>query len=470
MNLSLSVQGFEEKPQPQTISLLKYSTVTVTPQELLERLRQGYCFHNHFSEDILKGEYKFINHFNGDHIKQRAYLGSYSVNFDFDSMDCSMKDFVNSLKIKPTFAYESWSNTQEHPKFRLIFCFSEEIVGKTGYQSTFDEIASQNGFLPEVKGRDGIITQYGYDKCSRSPYQYMNGTSSKADYIWTGNILDVRDYTCENEVLEKVSIDKQIEFDEKFVEYFRQHSYTNVVETFIGKYRNIEHSPIPVVDDDEPFIPLGKDFYEIYRHHQGVSSTLYRDNSNIVKNTDRKEEGLRSNIEPSDDIKNVSKRLKDGQKRRKTILNNLLIRRLITSDLTFEELLYCACYEMAYYIDNKKLPEGGNHISKEEVLGIAQRAYFYDLRDFHYQRYRDYIVNPNYCLKNEKTKKELGRQCAYKVRKEKSDDKKKKFFDMYDDSKTIKENVKRFKRKYKISITEGTARNWRSQLKKSQEE
>ena len=470
MNLSLSVQGFEEKPQPQTISLLKYSTVTVTPQELLERLRQGYCFHNHFSEDILKGEYKFINHFNGDHIKQRAYLGSYSINFDFDSMDCSMKDFVNSLKIKPTFAYESWSNTQEHPKFRLIFCFSEEIMGKTGYQSTFDEIASQNGFLPEVKGRDGNVTQCGYDKCSRSPYQYMNGTSSKAGFIWTGNILDVKDYTCGNEVLEKVSIDKQIEFDEKFVEYFRQHSYTNMVETFIGKYRNIEHSPIPAVDDDEPFIPLGKDFYEIYRHHQGVSSTLYRDNSNIVKNTDREEERLHSNIEPSDDIKNVSKRLKDGQKRRKTILNNLLIRRLITSDLTFEELLYCACYEMAYYIDNKKLPEGGNHISKEGVLGIAQRAYFYDLRDFHYQRYREYMVNPNYCLKNNKTKKEVGRQVAYQVRKEKSDDKKKKFFEMYDDSKTIKENVKRFKIKYKISITEGTARNWRSQLKKSQEE
>lgn len=466
MQLSISTQGFEEKPNPKTISLLKYSTVSVSPQELLGRLRQGYCFHNHFSEEILKGQYKFINQFKGDHIKERAYLGSYSINFDFDSMNCSMRDFVDSLKIKPTFAYESWSNSQEHPKFRLIFCFSEEIMGKVAYQYTFDKIASQNGFFAEVKGKDGIITQCGYDKCSRSPYQYMNGTSSKADYLFTGNILDIRDYTCENEVLEKVSIDKKIEFDKKFVEFFQKHSYTNVVETFIGKYRNIEHSPIPTVSDDEPFIPLGKDFYEIYRHLQGLSPTLYSYNSSITNGTARKKEGLRSNIEPSDDIKNVSKRLKDGQKRRKTVLNNLLIRRLITPDLTFEELLYCACFEMAYYIDNKKLPEGGNHISKEEVLGIAQRAYFYDLRDFHYQRHREYIVNPNYCQKNNKTKKEVGRQCAYKVRKERSEDKKKKFFDIYDENLTVKENVVRFKRKFKISISAGTARNWRSQLNK----
>lgn len=468
MNLSLSVQGFEEKPQPQTISLLKYSTVTVTPQELLERLRHGYCFHNHFSEDILKGEYKFINHFNGDHIKQRAYLGSYSVNFDFDSMDCSMKDFVNSLKIKPTFAYESWSNTQEHPKFRLIFCFSEEIMGKTGYQSTFDEIASQNGFLPEVKGRDGNVTQCGYDKCSRSPYQYMNGTSSKADYIWTGNILDIRDYHCENEIVTS-DITTSVQHDSKFLEYFKYHSYTNVVETFIGKYRNIEHSPIPEMDDDTPYTKLPDDFYEIYRSlergYNISNTTLYDNNNNLIE-----KEGLRSNIHPSLHLDFVSKRIKDGGKRRKTILHNLQIRRKITPDLTPDELLYCACYEMAYYIDNKNIPEGGNHISKQEILGIVDNAYQKDPKEVKYHRYRDYIVNPNYCLKNEKTKKEVGRQVAYQVRKEKSDDKKKKFFDMYDDTKTIKENVKRFKRKYKISISVDTVKKWRSQIKKSQEE
>ena len=147
--------------------------------------------------------------------------------------------------------------------------------------------------------------------------------------------------------------------NKEFEKDFAKMSYKDLVKKYRNTFRNYEHSPYPEADEDTPIIKLPTCFYEV-TNHKCRSAKI-----------------------------NVSNWLR--------LDANLTIRRLITPNLTFDELVYALCYEMAYYVKNT---DENDFITRQGLIMIAENAMNDDPSQMEYERPRETIVNLKYVLKN----------------------------------------------------------------------
>lgn len=431
MRITLSTKNFTKKPKGELFNLT-YSLQDITPIELYEKIIEGYCYQGHY-------DYQGTFTFKGIGAKTQHYIGSWVVSIDIDHFDDDMETYLKSLQVKPTFAYETFSNKKNDYCFRLCYCFNEEIIGKESYSRTYEAICDRNG----IKF---------YDKRATSPYQYFNGTKKTANHVWYGVTFGLSDWGVHNNIIrnETFNKDKNLDgkgyFSEELVKDLESMHYNEIVTKYQGVYRNKQSSPIPKVSDDVKIIPLPKDFYEIVRPwERGSSGTR----NNIIRNETFGEKGY-------------IRKLKNGEHRRLKLFYNLCIRRLIIHDLTLDELLYAACYEMNFFIDNP-IEDEENYISKRQVMSIVLSAYRTNLDDFHYKRPRESMVNYRYCQKYGVSKQQIASQIANEKKTQIKKNKQELFFEMYDDNKTIKENIANFTETTGIKVGLSTVKRWKSE-------
>ena len=94
----------------------------------------------------------------------------------------------------------------------------------------------------------------------------------------------------------------------------------------------------------------------------------------------------------------VIEKAKNGQRRRRRLFINLIIRRLINPSITFEHLLFNGIYELYNHIDNN---DENDVITKRDIATLAVNAYFEDLakweklKDYHKPQWK---INKEYCI------------------------------------------------------------------------
>jgi hypothetical protein len=199
----------------------------------------------------------------------------------------------------------------------------------------------------------------------------------------------------------------------------------DILSKYIDIYPNIEHTPLPIVDDDIPYILFPSDYTEIRRYWTS------KDDGRAIK-------------------------LKDGQGRRRKLFLNGIIRRLIYPNITFDHLLYNLLYELVHYISNY---EADNIIGKTEIFNIARSVMKEDITKYEGLRGTDrkFMANPRYCVKYGVSKKKVTPVAAYALGNGS------KIGELYDCSLTDKENLEIMK-EHGLVISLPTLKRWREKM------
>lgn len=422
--VSLSTQKFDHKPNRDTeVAKLRFSRIYTDVEGFAEGIAKGYCYTPIFANATFSMAEK----------TDRNFIYSSFISIDIDHANSDMNTMVDGLEYKPTIAYTSCSNgLDDKYSYRLIYCFSDKIEGCREYYNYVYTILKANK-----------IQENDIDKRSLKASQYYNGNGCGNIDIKVSNIIynknDYIDFYKDYYNINIVDSNKSINlthntppstimcYNDTFINKDFENDYWNMkMEDILNKYSdvfsNIVHTPLPIVDDDTPYITLPKDYIEIRRNW-------------------RKEDG------------NTAK-IKDGEGRRKKLFFNGILRRLIVSSITFDNLLYNLLYELVYYISNYK---ANNIIDKKEIFLIARSVMKADITKYEGLKGTDrrFLVNPKYCEKYGLNKKQV-RNVAMKIIRSQG------IGELYDFSKTDKENLEVMKENgLKVSLA--TLKRWRKE-------
>ena len=189
-----------------------------------------------------------------------------------------------------------------------------------------------------------------------------------------------------------------------------------------------------------------------------VSSPMEYDGKNMVVKTPSEYYELRR---PFCTVDGYTKRLKDGERRRKQLFTNLKLRKQITPSLTLQNLLYNAVYEMVFYIDNKE-----DSITKYEIAQTAVNAYFAEfLTDKKVKcTPKKFKIDPIFCRENNIQKKCAAMLYLNEKREEQREKNLKIFADNYNPKLTDKENFDIMKSKGLTAKSFQTFKKYKEQL------
>ena len=428
--VSISDKGYDHKPIEDEIRHFRFIKKTVDIDDFLNYMLEGHCYTGIYSYDSFGMRQKTNYNF--------RY--SYLVTIDVDHSKETMNEMIDRIEFKPTCAYTSCRNGLEgESRFRLVYAFDEKIEGKEEYWNYVYTVLAANGL--ELDGK--VI-----DHKSREAIQYFNGNGTETfDFTVTDIIYNLGDfksyykdyfsiYNTTFKNIDNKSINENhtynthhnIHLNDTFTDNQFEKDYWNmkmedILSKYIDVYPNMEHTPLEIPDDDTPYIIYPTDYIEIRRWWRK------RLNGMPIK-------------------------IKDGEGRRRKLFINGIIRRLINPNITFDNLLYNLLHELVYYYSNY---DADNIIDKKVIYKIATDVMNKDMSNYERLRgsHKEFMVNPNFCIKYNLTKNEVKSMAAKMIRY-------KHIGELYDCSLTDKENLEIMKENG-LDVSLITLKRWRKE-------
>lgn len=424
--VSLSTQKFDHKPDRETeVGKLKFKRAYPTITDFAELISMGYCYTPIFNSATFTMSDKTDANFD--------YSSFVSIDIDHTQVD--MNTMVDGLEYKPTLSYTSCSNGLDGKySYRLIYCFSDKIEDTREYSNYVHTILDANQIpIDDIDKRSLKASQYyNGNGCGNIDIMVSNIVYNKIDFIeyykdYYNNII----YTNNNEsinVTNNTTHPTIISLNDTFVNKDFEDDYWNmrmedVLSKYVDVFPNIEHTPLPVVSDDTPYIIFPPDYIEIKRYWKKG------DNGRAVKIT-------------------------DGNKRRQRLFINGIIRRMINPSITFDNLIYNLLFELVYYVSNYNAEYV---INKKDIYHIARNVMKADLSRAEGLKGTDrkFMVNPRYCEKYGLNKRQVRNMACKMLRGD-------SIGELYDYSKSDKENLEIMK-SHGLEISPITLKRWRKE-------
>lgn len=358
MILCISQQNYLNKPLRNKIGYIKLEEKELTISNFTELLKQGYAY-----TSVMNGKRN-----------RDCFACTQVLTFDIDGAPTTMDEYIKKLPLIPSICYTTSSNKVGDYRFRLLYIVNEQICDADEYQMLSRSLAEQLGLGKELDTRSYLPEQlwFGCYNCSITNY---NITYSKEDIIITDSIKKlITDKSLSNKECKPQNIitthkHNALRFTSSLMEDYRKLSYFELLEKYNG-FVNMEKSEIDM-NEDEPLIYYPSDYYEIRR--------------------------------PWKRINGETKKIGDGENRRKHLFLNGLIRRRIYPSITADDMLLCMVYEFSHYYLNN-----GNKITKETLLEITENVMNAEIADTNLGKpLNKAFVNPLYCAKHHMTKKEV---------------------------------------------------------------
>ena len=428
--VSLTRQKFDHKPDRKTeIGKLTFTRTYQSAEGFAELMAKGYCYAPIFKDATFSM---------GEKTDKNFYYSSF-ISLDIDHSKTDMNTMIENIKFRPTIAYTSCSNgLNGEYSYRLIYCFTDKIDSNEDYTNYVYTILNANQLsIDEIDKRSLKASQYyNGNGCGNIETNVTNIVYNKKDFIDY-----YKDYSIDNNINKSININ-HIQTPPTIMSYgdtFENKEFENdfwsmrmegILSKYIGVYPNIEHTELPKVDDNTPYIIIPNDYIEIRRWWR-------------VKNN------------------GCAIKIKDGEKRRYKLFINGIIRRLINPAITFDNLLYNMLFELVYYISNF---DAKNIIGKKEIFNITRSVMKEDITK--YEKLKKpkkpkktkseirFIVNIEYCIKHGINKKKARAIASYALG---NGD---KIGELYDSSLTDKKNVEMMKA-YGLDISVSTLKRWR---------
>lgn len=347
-DISVSDQRFDKKPNKKSpfYSKLTFRKKSIGIADFIHFIREGRFMCGLFTRNIFDIADKTNNN----------YVGTYVVPIDVDDSDTSMDDFIHTLHVKPTIAYETFSNLEDGKgyRFRLLYVFDQMIVGPDNYIMLYDAIVKCNA-----------IAGYVDDSMRR----YSQG------YFGTGTNRSVIAYGC---IYSASAFSSFIDFPKET--HAGKNRFVNSINKKEQEYDNRVGEPVFEDKDFEKkwhcdgnvsdFLRnMGMKYFarekSLVEHEDGVLWTGLEDTDYFaIKRQWHRTMTMGRQV-------SVIKRIRYGQHRKTKIFRSLMTRRLIDPTIRLEHLCWAALYELHYFVDNT---DPDHKITKQDLLSIAKRA------------------------------------------------------------------------------------------------
>ena len=381
MYITVSIMGFEKKPQPNEMGKIEYIRKNLSIDEIAEHIKNGHVLSANFTEDdstIIRQTQRCYENF----------ISTSMIMIDLDGeVELELNELIENLKIKPSIAYTTFSHLigNKGNRYRLLYLFENEINDIKLYKDIYKIIVSSFDF--KLK-----------DNCGSNVTQAVFGSKKdciliKSNKIYSiSNFIDISLFNKNNitnsinQISHLNSINKEEENiirlerliqDDEYIEDYWNMSHSDLLSKYQDKYPLFEHTPLYQADDDTPYIFLPPDYIEIKRYW--MIDYIYNENGSVKCYTSK------------------ARKVKDGEGRKKKLFINGILRRMMIPSISFEHLLNCLVYELYHYIDNSK-----DIIKKQRLFDIAMSAWNADITQYEHLRQsdnREFIVNDNYCIK-----------------------------------------------------------------------
>ena len=268
--LFISQKNYDSKPTQDEMPKMRFVPKQLTIESALECAKQGKVFCYTFLSNKADGSLSVKDK------KKENFISTSAIIYDFDNMEVSMADFINSIQFKPSFAYPTYSDGKNGlSRFRLAYVLDEEILGESDFNAVFHAIANANHFTPETKEQGGwdvrsVAQMYFGTTQAESTYisntvysiddfeRYMvpvtvNGTSTKKS---ESKNLNTCQYAIDKEFLYNLYHSKYEDF---FKSYFDSYydNYTQSLETTL------------TLSDNEMWFEYPDDYVAVFRKREG---------------------------------------------------------------------------------------------------------------------------------------------------------------------------------------------------------
>jgi hypothetical protein len=389
--VSISTNAIEDKNKD-IWGKLTYQKQLIRLSELRDYISNNYAFCGVFTSETFSVKEKTENN----------WLQTNIICVDLDDRKLNYNDFmaiIQDTEICPNIAYRTANDGIKGNRYRLIYALEDSIINSNLYKEIYW------GLIRKI---EEITNEKNTDNCCQSVAQQICGTIHKDDIYFNDLYFDIKTFkelfgikTLNNsDLIERQqekgkkpkmknteNQEKQIEgsFDfsdfnlmyAEFADDFLNLPFADIINKYNGKYYNMERSLLQDVPDDTAYIDIPKEYTEIKRYWFQTENAI---NSNKCSQI---------------------RKIKDGMQRRKKLYVNAIIRRLIYSEISFDNLLYNLVFELYHYMIND-----GNKITKSDLYEICKRAFNADLSLPKFQKYvignkeKKYIVNTAYCVKH----------------------------------------------------------------------
>lgn len=362
MKISRSIKNYSSKPSTIEVAGMKFKNESVDVTGLKEALENGYAVN-----------YALIDE-NGRRTKKNFESKSF-VTIDFDNVDFSLDEAVEMTVAKPNLGYYSYSDNPTATngrRFHLVYCFDEGLT-----------VEESEGLWRAVNSE--VEWTGKTDTSTKSAYQIIYGTDKEV-VLFNEIPYKKTDFKIPEEAvktpvsLEDMRLKKEdfeISIDEEFLKDFSEMK----AKAFLAKYENdfIDREKTQVVGNAYcPFVYAPEKFYEIKRAFKIDEDGNYH----LIKT-------------------------EDGQRRRKALFMNAVIRLNICPTLSIENLIWNLYGELVKRINNAC----SDKITRREVVSIAINAF---KTKGEYPEVglveKKFLVNPAFCRKYGVTPKQVMEQ------------------------------------------------------------
>lgn len=423
--VSLSKQQYDHKPDRETeVGKITFGRAYPTVNEFASRIAKGYCYTPIFASATFGISDKTDNN----------YRYSSFISLDIDHSQVDMNTMVDGLEYKPTFSYTSCSNGKDGKySYRLVYCFDDKIEGTGEYSNYVHTILNANQIpVGDIDKHSLKASQLYFGngcgnidiKVSHIIYNKQDFTSYYKDYNTSNDNESINlTHNTNNTHHPTIMSYSDTFIDKQFADDYWNMKMEDILVKYVDIYPNIEHTPLPVVDDDTPYILFPADYCEIKRYWR------VNDDGRATK-------------------------IKDGEGRRRKLFFNGILRRLITPSISFDNLIYNLLFELVYYISNYKAEYV---IDKKDIFHIAKNVMNADMTRYEGLKGTDrrFMVNPRYCQKYSLNKKQV-RNIACKLLRNQH------IGELYDCARTDKENLA-IMQEHGLDVSLITLKRWRKE-------
>ena len=406
---TISKECFTQKPSNDEIRKINYERRDLSLDEVVDCIKCGYVFSANFCDDYTTTITQTNRRYNN-------FISTSMVMYDLDGcIDCSLNELVEKLQIKPTVSYTTFSHQTNNKgnRYRLLYLFGNPIQSIEVYKGIYNEIKSSFNFSID-------------DNCGSNPTQAVFGSHNGCEVVVTDNSYSIDDFQLtipnanghSNSIIKEKRNNIEIEclfHNEEYKYDFYHLSYQELIDKYKDVYPFFEHTPLPIVSDDCPYIILPENYISIKRYWL----------CQRVKDEYGDERWRYARI----------RKIKDGEHRRKKLYLNGILRRKMLPNIVFEHLLYCLIFELYYFYENTI-----DTIRKQDIADIARCVMMADITKYTFEQTdkRQFIVNDAYCRKYNVSCKEARNLSKKLITYE-------RIGMMYDASQTDKENIEIFK-------------------------
>ena len=410
--------------------------------EFIHNVKNGYAFTNVFQTN----DFIFSNSFKTDLNIKSCNL----ITFDFDAVRLTYNEFNDIMQlteIPPTIIYTTANdgvfkpnkNETYNNRYRVIYIIDVPIYNNTLYKSLHQALKKEI----ELITNDSSVWN---DNTDNSISHFFGGnvnakivnTNEIYPLDWLIERYNINESNCKVEDQKKANTNVSKVNDDCLTKLANQSnntsfsSSTNII-TLCGKFYMNDFYNLPIIE----FLNKYKSKYDI------TDATPLQDNGKmIIPVSDDYTEIRRKFKIQTIESKNgqiynipITERLQDGERRRKKLYLNLLLHKRIKPNISLENLMYIAMYELYFYIDNSK-----DVISKKEIANIAINAYKSDVTINDKKRPK-YKINKEYCKRNNIKPKTANIIYVNEQRKEKKQERNERIKSLFNPSKTDNENI-----------------------------